>query len=211
MSSDASPAPIVIIGAGVSGCISALLLSKFAPVLLFERETEQMARQEARSINVTMCERGLSVFARVDELRGTTLREDLLSKGVGLSGRLIHTGAGGLVPQPYGRPGQAIYSMRRSLLVKTCRETVEKFISNSEKGTPTLPGPIAVPAQPSHLYLRSEKWIPNQNVLWNALSWHRMVPIYYWKVCSLVFGFCGCSRHFCRQACRWSRWGAFRC
>jgi kynurenine 3-monooxygenase len=96
------------------------------PVEVYERESAgKVFSSEVKSINITLCARGLAVFHELDYLLNLNLASELLEKAVGLEGRLIHIPNGKLAAQPYGLEGQCIYLIRRSVLLATLRKTVE--------------------------------------------------------------------------------------
>src|SRR5947208_3334019 len=98
----------IIVGAGLVGTLLSIFLAKSGHgVEVFDRmpDIRRTSLNSGRSINLTLCERGLRVLDSVGV--GDAVR----AVSVPVYGRLIHDAAGGLAFQPYGNNGEAIYSI----------------------------------------------------------------------------------------------------
>lgn len=110
---DASRPTFVVAGGGLVGSMLAAFLGREGyPVELLERRGDPRdGRMEAgRSINLAISARGLNALAKLK------LDDRLLSLGVPLYRRAIHSPSGAVAYQPYGIGKQAIYSFSRSEL-----------------------------------------------------------------------------------------------
>lgn len=111
---------VIIVGAGPSGCLLALLLSKIPnPPQIDIYEYRQDIRDKPatnsklqRSINLALSTRGLTALEKVG------LREKVESLAVPMHGRCIHIQSKPLQFHPYGQADQALLSVSRKLL--TC-------------------------------------------------------------------------------------------
>jgi kynurenine 3-monooxygenase len=119
--SGAAPPPfrIAVVGGGLAGCLSSLLLSRLArarPVEVTVLEYREDPRRpqargaRGRSINLALSARGLDALARAG-LDGAVRAE-----GVPMHGRCVHDGGGGTSAQPYGLRGQFLLSVSRARL-----------------------------------------------------------------------------------------------
>lgn len=114
---------IIVIGAGLVGSLLSMFLARSGyQVEVFERgaDPRQNGHNFGRSINLTLCERGLNVLDRVGV--GSAVR-DLT---VPVYGRLIHDVEGKLTYQPYGNHREAIYSIERNELNKVLLDFAER-------------------------------------------------------------------------------------
>jgi len=102
---------VVIVGAGLVGCLLAAYLSRRGyRVEIYERQGDlrQLPDGGGRSINLTLTERGFTALEEVGI--GGSVRESC----VPLYGRLMHGPDGEETYQPYGNHGEAIFSIRRN-------------------------------------------------------------------------------------------------
>ncbi|MBX3145930.1 MAG: FAD-dependent monooxygenase [Gemmatimonadales bacterium] len=102
--------PFIIVGAGLVGSMLAALLGRagFRVVVVERRGDPRADRMESgRSINLAISARGLDALGRLE------LDDDILSLGVPLYRRAIHSPAGDVSYQPYGVGTQAINSFSR--------------------------------------------------------------------------------------------------
>jgi kynurenine 3-monooxygenase len=114
---------IMIIGAGLVGSmLSVLLAKKGYRVDVYERNPDirKTPVGNGRSINLTLCERGLKALDHV----GAGDRVRRLSGPA--YGRLIHDVNGKLAFQPYGNNNEAIYSISRTNLNRALLESAEQ-------------------------------------------------------------------------------------
>lgn len=103
-------APILIIGAGLVGSLWAVLLAKRGyQVQVFELRDDPRKAGFAggRSINLAMSHRGWKAVAKAG------IEQQIQEQAIPMYGRLMHDTKGGLTHQPYGKEGQAIYSVSR--------------------------------------------------------------------------------------------------
>jgi kynurenine 3-monooxygenase len=113
----------IIVGAGLVGALLSILLAKSGrSVEVFDRtpDTRKTSLNSGRSINLTLCERGLNVLDSVGV--GDAVR----AASVPVYGRLIHDIKGGLTFQPYGNHGEAIYSIARNELNEILLDFAER-------------------------------------------------------------------------------------
>ncbi len=114
-------AKIVIVGAGLNGLVMAMLLAKQNyKVLVCEkrRQGEDAHPDSRRAMNLTLCERGLSVLDLVH------LREQVIAQSVKLDGRVSHKEDGQQIFEAYGsRSNEVLYSIQRTSLSKILSET----------------------------------------------------------------------------------------
>jgi len=113
---------VTILGAGLVGSVLAILLRKKGyEVEIYERRSDM--RREAigagRSINLAMSNRGWKAL----ELAG--LREAIESIAIAMPGRFLHQEDGSSAFQPYGKNGEAIYSVSRGELNKKLMDLAE--------------------------------------------------------------------------------------
>jgi len=114
---------IIVIGAGLVGSLLSMFLAKKGyQVQIFERgpDPRKNSHNSGRSINLTLCERGLKVLDRVGV--GSAVR----ALTVPVYGRLIHDIEGKLTFQPYGNHHEAIYSIERNELNKVLLDFAER-------------------------------------------------------------------------------------
>lgn len=107
---------IAVVGAGLVGSLWAIYLSKRGHhVRVFDRRPDirKMKVVQGKSINLALSDRGWR------GLEGAGIKEDIMQVALPMSGRLMHAVDGTLTYQPYGKEGQAIYSVSRGLLNQT--------------------------------------------------------------------------------------------
>lgn len=104
---------ITILGAGLVGSLLAINLAKRGySVKVFERRPDMRKEKiiAGRSINLALSDRGWKGL----EVAG--LKESIHKIAIPMPGRMIHTTDGSQNFQPYGKEGQAIYSVSRGAL-----------------------------------------------------------------------------------------------
>jgi len=114
---------IVIAGAGLVGSLTAVLLGrKGYKVTVLERRPDMRSVQipAGRSINLAMSNRGW----RALELAGLT--EEVRPIAIPMYKRTMHDEQKNLTYQPYGKDGEAIYSVSRGLLNKLLLNAAER-------------------------------------------------------------------------------------
>ncbi|HRF37614.1 MAG TPA: FAD-dependent oxidoreductase, partial [Saprospiraceae bacterium] len=100
----------LIVGGGLVGSLWAVFLAKRGyKVDVFERRGDMRTAgySGGRSINLAMSHRGW----RAVEKAG--IQEELRQVAIPMQGRMMHSPAGELTFQPYGKEGEAIYSVSR--------------------------------------------------------------------------------------------------
>lgn len=94
---------VTIIGAGLTGALLATMLGRRGyTVDIYERRADPRVAgaERGRSINLAISTRGLTA------LREVGLEDDVLARGLLMSGRMIHTATGEQEFQPYSADGQ---------------------------------------------------------------------------------------------------------
>ncbi|MBY5990894.1 FAD-dependent oxidoreductase [Ferrimonas balearica] len=102
---------IAIAGAGPVGALLAVVLAKRGyQVSLYEGRPDSRTTNlyEGRSINLALSERGWLALERVG------LAQAIRAEAIPMHQRVMHAVDGSLTHQPYGAPGQAIYSVSRA-------------------------------------------------------------------------------------------------
>ncbi|HLP92864.1 MAG TPA: NAD(P)/FAD-dependent oxidoreductase [Saprospiraceae bacterium] len=100
----------IIVGAGLVGSLWAVFLARRGyQVKVFERRSDmrQAGYYGGKSINLAMSERGWKAIDKAG------IREKLEKVAIPMPGRMIHNLSGEVVFQPYGKEGEAIYSVSR--------------------------------------------------------------------------------------------------
>ncbi|MEO6039644.1 MAG: NAD(P)/FAD-dependent oxidoreductase, partial [Saprospiraceae bacterium] len=108
--SSAGKKEAVIVGAGLVGALWAVFLAKRGyAVKVFERRADMRAAgyQGGRSINLAMSVRGWKAIEQAG------IREKIERVAIAMPGRMMHALNGELTFQPYGKDGEAIYSVSR--------------------------------------------------------------------------------------------------
>lgn len=104
---------IAIIGGGLVGSLLSLFLGKNGfDVDLYERRSDPRARGfiGGRSINLALSDRGWK------SLRSVGMDDKVSSMAIPMMQRIMHDQAGNITYQPYGKDGQAIFSVPRGPL-----------------------------------------------------------------------------------------------
>ena len=117
------PRTVTILGAGLVGSLLAVILRKRGyDVTIYERRPDmrKAAIGAGRSINLAMSERGW----RALDLAG--LRDEIAPLAIPMKGRFLHQADGSTAFQPYGKNGEAIYSVSRGELNKRLMTLAEK-------------------------------------------------------------------------------------
>lgn len=129
---------VCVVGAGLAGAMLALMLGQRGfKVELFEKRTDSRISEDVeaekvkhlgfskdptkRSINLALSHRGQSALAAVGAL------DTVMANVIPMPCRAIHSFAGEITQQPYGKPGEAIYSASRSLLNRTLLDACDKL------------------------------------------------------------------------------------
>ncbi len=116
------PQKIAIAGAGLVGSLLAIYLAKRGhDIDVYERRQDmrKLDIDGGRSINLAMSTRGWRA------LRGVGLDEKVSEIAIPMHGRMIHHLDGTQELQPYGKPGQSIYSVDRAELNRILMNSAE--------------------------------------------------------------------------------------
>ncbi len=119
----------IIVGAGLVGSLWAVYLSKAGyKVTIYERRSDIRKAEisAGKSINLALSVRGWTA------LKGAGVDKDVESIAIPMTGRIMHSEAGEKTYQPYGKEGQAIYSISRGGLNAKMMDIAE------EKGNATI-------------------------------------------------------------------------
>ena len=104
---------VSIVGAGLVGSLLSVYMAKRGyKVNVYERRPDfrQKAFIGGRSINLALSDRGWQA------LKGVGLDDQMAEIALPMYGRRVHDEAGNVNFQPYGKEGQAIYSISRGML-----------------------------------------------------------------------------------------------
>lgn len=110
MKSTSAEQSAIVIGAGLVGSLWAVFLARRGyRVQVFERRPDMRAAgyTGGRSINLAMSERGWKAVEQAG------IKEKIERVAIPMPGRMMHAVHGELVFQPYGKTGEAIYSVSR--------------------------------------------------------------------------------------------------
>ena len=118
------PPTIIIVGAGLVGSLWAVFMARRGyNVQVYERRPDMRAAgyRGGRSINLAMSERGWKAI----EMAG--IRDQIEKTALPMPGRMMHSVTGDLTFQPYGKEGEAIYSVSRGGLNRALLEIADSF------------------------------------------------------------------------------------
>ena len=104
---------VAVVGAGLVGSLHAILLAKKGmEVDVFERRPDLRKAEVigGRSINLSLSNRGFKALEKAG------IADEIRSIAIPMYGRKMHDLEGNLTFQPYGKDGQAIYSVSRGVL-----------------------------------------------------------------------------------------------
>lgn len=113
---------ITVVGAGLVGSLLSIYLAKKGhKVNVFERRPDMRKEKivAGRSINLALSDRGWK------GLEGVGIAEEIRKIAIPMHGRMIHDIQGKTNFQPYGKEGQAIYSVSRGDLNKKLMDLAE--------------------------------------------------------------------------------------
>ena len=119
---DKSAKKVIIVGAGLVGSLWAIYLAKRGyQIDVYERRGDMRASGYAggRSINLAMSTRGWNALQKAG------IAEQLQKEALPMPGRMMHSIQGELTFQPYGKDGQAIYSVSRGGLNRALLELAD--------------------------------------------------------------------------------------
>lgn len=115
---------VIVIGGGLVGSLLVGILAKHGyKVKLFERRPDVRLEelQAGKSINLAISTRGWKAVDIIDA------REPIEKIAIPMYGRMIHDLDGNTSLQPYGKPGQAIYSISRGQLNAELLKKADEF------------------------------------------------------------------------------------
>ena len=114
---------VIIIGAGLVGSLWAVYLSRAGyNVTIYERRSDIRKAEitAGKSINLALSTRG---WKALDEVG---VGDEIRKIGIPMYGRMMHDLKGNLTYQPYGKEGQAIYSVARGKVNAVMMDMAEK-------------------------------------------------------------------------------------
>jgi kynurenine 3-monooxygenase len=115
---------ITLIGAGLVGSLLAIYLSKIGyQENIFERRSDMRTNRisAGKSINLALSDRGWK------GLQGAGVADEIKKVAIPMKGRQIHNLDGTIAFLPYGKEGQAIYSVSRGGLNCVMMDLAEKY------------------------------------------------------------------------------------
>ncbi len=115
---------VAVIGAGLVGSLWAVYLARRGyKVRVFDRRPDirKLKIVQGKSINLALSDRGWK------GLEGAGVGDEIRKVALPMSGRLMHAIHGSLTYQPYGKEGQAIYSVSRGLLNQTLLQCADSY------------------------------------------------------------------------------------
>jgi kynurenine 3-monooxygenase len=115
---------LAIVGGGLVGSLWAVYLAKKGhEVHVFDRRSDirKVKIVQGKSINLALSERGWK------GLKGAGIEAEINKVALPMTGRLMHSIQGEITYQPYGKEGQAIYSVSRGLLNQTLLRCADEF------------------------------------------------------------------------------------
>ncbi len=118
------PQNAAVVGSGLVGSLMSIFLARRGfEVDVYERRADMRRAGYAggRSINLAMSHRGWKA------LEAAGIADDIRSVGIPMYGRMIHDRAGKLTYQPYGKEGQAIFSVSRGGLNRALLELADAY------------------------------------------------------------------------------------
>ncbi len=118
------PKNAIIVGAGLVGSLWAVYLSKAGyKVRIYEsrRDLRKTDISAGKSINLALSVRGWKAFKNVG------VEKEVEKIAIPMYGRTMHDTEGNLTYQPYGKEGEAIYSVSRAGINCTMMDIAEKY------------------------------------------------------------------------------------
>lgn len=113
----------IIVGAGLAGSLWAIYLAKAGyKVKVYERRPDirEAEISAGKSINLALSTRGWKA------LEGAGIKQEVEKIAIPMPGRMMHDLEGNLTFQPYGKEGEAIYSVSRGHLNAIMMDLAEK-------------------------------------------------------------------------------------
>jgi kynurenine 3-monooxygenase len=113
---------IIISGAGLVGSLWAVFMAKRGyEVDVYERRPDmrKLTGDGGRSINLAMSTRGWKALEKAG------IKDEVMKEALAMKGRMMHSTSGELTFQPYGKEGEAIYSVSRAGLNRKLMDIAE--------------------------------------------------------------------------------------
>lgn len=114
----------VVVGGGLVGALQAIYLAKRGyQVDVYERRSDLRTAKiiAGKSINLALSDRGWKALERAG------ISDDIKEISIPMYGRMMHSVTGELTYQPYGKEGQAIYSVSRGELNRKLLQCADKY------------------------------------------------------------------------------------
>lgn len=115
---------VIIVGAGLVGSLWAVYMSKAGyKVTIYERRPDirKADISAGKSINLALSNRGWKALDAVG------VGDEIRKIAIPMNGRMMHDLKGNLTYQPYGKEGEAIYSVSRGKVNATMMDIAEKY------------------------------------------------------------------------------------
>lgn len=115
---------IVIVGAGLVGSLQAIYMAKKGYLVDVYEGRDDMRKQQisaGRSINLALSNRGWKAL----EIAG--IKDEIEQMAIPMHGRMMHDTKGNTTFQPYGKEGEAIYSVSRGGLNQKLMDCADNF------------------------------------------------------------------------------------
>ncbi len=149
--------PFIVIGAGLVGSLLSIYLSKRGfKTEIYERRAD-MRKQKisaGKSINLALSDRGWKA------LQGVGIADEIKKIAIPMKGRMVHDIKGNTQFHPYGKEGQAIYSVSRAglnCMLMDLAEIKGARIHFNERFTGTVAAPAPAGKSASDdMYLKME-------------------------------------------------------
>lgn len=114
----------VVVGGGLVGALQSIYLAKRGyQVDVYERRSDLRTAKliAGKSINLALSDRGWKALERAG------ISDDIKEISIPMHGRMMHSISGELTYQPYGKDGQAIYSVSRGELNRKLLQCAGKY------------------------------------------------------------------------------------
>jgi len=115
---------VAVVGGGLAGALIAVYLAKRGfnvDVYEARRDPRKEVEQRGRSVNLALSVRG------IESLRAVGAEGPVISLGIPMHARMIHSHSGRTTPIPYGKKGQHLLSVERQKLNKDLLSVAESL------------------------------------------------------------------------------------